>query len=107
MNTNRAGRAIGLGLIGVALLWLLRSAGALPFLNQTNNQVAASNVPQDRPLIADLDASRTGTSANLDAQNPGGNSSGGGSTTNPAGSGTSTPPTGTGQLNRPAVRAGW
>ncbi len=69
MNPN--GRVIGGVLVGVALLWLLRILGALPFSDRSTNQLnqnqAAAQVPPDRPLINNFDATRTNI-ANL---NPG------------------------------------
>lgn len=69
MNPN--GRIVGGVLVGVALLWLLRILGALPFSDRSNNQLnqnqAAAQVPPDRPLINNFDATRTNI-ANL---NPG------------------------------------
>jgi hypothetical protein len=60
---NRNGRLVGGVLVGVALLWLLRILGALPFSDRTTNQFgqnqASAQVPQDRPPIADFDATRT------------------------------------------------
>lgn len=120
MNPN--GRIVGGVLIGVAVLWLLRSVGALPFLDRANNQVAtnqaSAQTPPDRPPIADFNATRTG----IGYLNPGtgtgtenfgtpGTSTG---STDPSAiaqtSGTTTGTSGTStaqQSNTPAVRAGW
>ncbi|MBW4439700.1 MAG: hypothetical protein KME10_00415 [Plectolyngbya sp. WJT66-NPBG17] len=61
MNPN--GRIVGGVLVGVALLWLLRTLGALPFSDRSTNQLnqnqAAAQTPPDRPLINDFDATRT------------------------------------------------
>ena len=116
MNPN--GRVVGGVLIGVAMLWLLRSVGALPFSDRSNNQVAtnsaAAQLPPDRPPIDNFNATRTG----IGAFNPGtgtqdfgipgtgsGNSSAIAQT--PRTTTTGTPGTTTSQSSAPAVRAGW
>ncbi|MCU0549253.1 MAG: hypothetical protein MUC48_07890 [Leptolyngbya sp. Prado105] len=132
---NPTGRIVGGGLVLIALLWILRIAGALPFSDRTTNQVAAQT-PPDRPPIANFDASRTtianfnpqtgtqnlgpGTSTIGDLANnpsPGTSPSSTGTSTNTTstGSGTSSvssTPTGSGTspssvTTRPAIRAGW
>jgi hypothetical protein len=122
---NPTGRIVGGGLVLIALLWILRIAGALPFSDRSTNQVAAQ-VPQDRPPIADFDASRT-TIANFNPPtttqplNPDGTPSGNGSSTiadltNPSTSGTNTTDSGnstgsttrpSGATTRPAIRGAW
>lgn len=120
---NPTGRIVGGGLVLIALLWILRIAGALPFSDRSINQVAAQ-VPQDRPPISDLDASRT-TIANFNSPtttqplNPNGTTSGNGSSTigdlanapgtSTANSGTSTGSTTrpSGATTRPAIRGAW
>ena len=117
MNPN--GRIVGGVLIGVALLWLLRSVGALPFLDRANNQIgtnqAAALVPPDRPPIADFNATRTGISAlNSDpgTQNFGTAGTSGGST-NPSVTAQTSGTAGTGtastiqQPSTPVVRGAW
>lgn len=60
MNRNRI---IGGTLIGIALLWILRIAGALPFSDRSTNQLnqnqATAQTPPNRPLVTDFDATRT------------------------------------------------
>jgi hypothetical protein len=117
---NRNGRIVGGVLISLAVLWLLRIAGALPFSDRSTNQVAAQT-PQDRPPIADFDASRTPISD----QNPptptqpllpGGNTPGNGSSTIGDSTQSGTAPDTTpidpttrpiGVPTTPVVRAGW
>lgn len=93
---NRNGRIVGGTLVGLALLWLLRIIGALPFSDRSVNQ-AAAQVPQDRPAIADFNASRSQTAAlnpptTTQPFLPDGSTSGDGSSSN---SGASQPGTGT------------
>lgn len=70
---NRNGRLVGGVLVGVALLWLLRILGALPFSDRTTNQInnqANAQIPPDRPLINDFNASRQTDIAKFDPPNP-------------------------------------
>lgn len=117
---NRNGRIVGGVLISLAVLWLLRIAGALPFSDRSTNQVAAQT-PQDRPPIADFDASRTPTDNQnpstpiqplLPGDNPLGNgSSNTGDSTQPGIAPDTTPIDPTtrpiGVPTTPVVRAGW
>jgi len=69
---NRNGRLVGGVLVGIALLWLLRILGALPFSDRTTNQIgnqANAQIPPDRPLITNFDETRTSI-ANFNPQNP-------------------------------------
>ncbi|MBE9010774.1 hypothetical protein IQ250_11200 [Pseudanabaenaceae cyanobacterium LEGE 13415] len=59
---NRNGRLVGGVLVGIALLWLMRILGALPFSDRTTNQIgnqANAQIPPDRPLITNFDETRT------------------------------------------------
>lgn len=71
---NRNGRLVGGVLVGVALLWLLRILGALPFSDRTTNQFgqnqASAQIPPDRPPIADFDANRATPIGGFNPQNP-------------------------------------
>ncbi|GAP97477.1 hypothetical protein [Leptolyngbya sp. NIES-2104] len=107
---NRNGRLVGGVLVGIALLWLLRILGALPFSDRTTNQIgqnqASAQTPPDRPPIADFDATRTSI-ANF---NPGTgtedfNTPGSGTVAQDPGTGTTTgngTGTGSGASTRPA-----
>ncbi|HTL90330.1 MAG TPA: hypothetical protein VL134_13095 [Leptolyngbya sp.] len=105
MNPN--GRIVGSVLIGVAVLWLLKSLGALPFTNTANNQVgtnqAAAQTPPDRPPIQNFDATRPGTGTQT--LNPPGNSANDSDkiAQNPAGGTNGT----TQQSRKPLVRGAW
>ncbi|MGG6263533.1 hypothetical protein ACQ4M3_04135 [Leptolyngbya sp. AN03gr2] len=71
---NRNGRLVGGVLVGIALLWLLRTLGALPFSDRTTNQIgnqANAQIPPDRPLITNFDETRTSI-ANFNPETGGG-----------------------------------
>lgn len=111
---NRSGRIVGGALIGIAVLWLLRTLGALPFSDRTTNQLnpASAQVPPNRPLIAEFDASRTNTAVNpgTGTENLGipGTGTGNGTVAENSGSGTgNTSGTGTGSGTTPVVPGAW
>lgn len=116
---NRNNRILSAILIGSGLLWFLGRAGALPFNNQSTNQLnnpsenqfATTNTnqvaaAQDRPPVEDPNATRPGgsNSGSTGTQNfaPNG-TSGTSDTTNPPGLSTDNT---TGQSSQP-IRAGW
>lgn len=124
MNPN--GRIVGGVLIGVALLWLLRTLGALPFSDRSTNQVnqgqnlnqgqnqnqAAAQTPPDRPLINDFNATRTSI-ANFDpatgTENFGtpGTGTGSGDLTQVPGTGTGTGSNGISTRPAPVIPGAW